>query len=400
MKIRTKEFIIIINYCAFTLIMLINCVYNKEWIGLMFLYFLFLSLYSINTFFLYKFYNKWIKIKNYDIFIISIYFLQVLLIFLINKFDITLISTVLYIFILEDIVINQRFLFGIIAFFTMYAICCISILSKMNQDTGRAVVAVLLMLPIFIVVYIIFFLINYRLRQTKFIEESLKDITIKKLEKDSMYNELKIAYERVETITALKERNRIAREIHDTVGHTLTTVLVEMEASKRLVKKDLNLAMDKLSLAQQQVRKGLNDIRSSVRILENGEDILDFYSQLRSIIADAEKHSEVIIKAQIDDKIVFEKAHKKVIISILLEGLTNGIKHGKSSAFLFKLYSKDEKIFFSLEDNGLGVDLFTPGFGLRAMRERVLELGGNIDMSSKIGEGFGLYISLPCNVKN
>ncbi|WP_241428236.1 sensor histidine kinase [Clostridium sp. DJ247] len=321
------------------------------------------------------------------------------MIFLINRFDITSISIGLYLFILSDIVVNQSFSTGLIAFFTLYAISCVSILTKLYYDNVKAISEILLNLPIFIVVYIIFFLINHLLKQTELIEAALKDVTVKKLEKDSMYNDLKEAYERVETITALKERNRIAREIHDTVGHTLTTVLVEMEAAKRLIRKDTDLAACKLSLAQSQVKKGLNDIRNSVRILEKGQDILDFYSDMESIIAETEKHSGVIIKAQIDYNIAFTKSQEKVILSALLEGLTNGIKHGKSSAFLFKLYSNNEKVLFSLEDNGMGADIVTHGFGLRAMRERILELNGSLDISSKLGEGFGIYITFPYSKK-
>lgn len=396
MNNKTKNIVITINYCAFTLIMLVDCIYNNaNWFMLLSLYFILLTSYSINTFFLHECSSKQKSFNKYNLLVFIIYLLQISLIFFINKFDITYISIALYLFLLADIVVNQSFYPGIVAFFMLYAISSISILTKLNFENVKAVSAILLDLPIFIIVYIIFFLINHLLKQTEIIEAALKDITVKKLEKDSMYNDLKEAYERVENVTALKERNRIAREIHDTVGHTLTTVLVELEAARRLIKKDIELAESKLNLAQNQVRKGLNDIRSSVRILENGQDILDFYSDLESIIAETEKHSEAIIKAQIDYDIVLNKGQEKVILSALLEGLTNGIRHGKSSAFLFKLYANKEKILFSLEDNGRGSDIVTYGFGLRAMRERILELNGNLDISSKLGEGFGIYISFP-----
>jgi signal transduction histidine kinase len=127
-------------------------------------------------------------------------------------------------------------------------------------------------------------------------------------------------------------------------------------------------------------------------VLETGEDIMDFYSDIKSIINETEKHSGVIIKSQIDDSINLNKAQEKVILSALLEGLTNGIRHGKSSAFLFKLYLDENEIKFSLEDNGEGTDVFVPGFGIRAMTERVKELKGKINISSKAGEGFGIYI--------
>jgi signal transduction histidine kinase len=59
----------------------------------------------------------------------------------------------------------------------------------------------------------------------------------------------------------------------------------------------------------------------------------------------------------------------------------------------------NERALFSLEDNGTGADIVTYGFGLRAMRERILELNGSLDISSKFGEGFGIYISFPIDTE-
>ena len=74
-------------------------------------------------------------------------------------------------------------------------------------------------------------------------------LKIKTKQLESMYEKLKDASAQLEDVTALRERNRIAREIHDTVGHTLTTVLMEMEAGERLLKTDQELALEKLRLA-------------------------------------------------------------------------------------------------------------------------------------------------------
>ncbi|MDT8717581.1 sensor histidine kinase [Clostridium sp. 19966] len=282
---------------------------------------------------------------------------------------------------------------GIVTSLIVYLFSSFSIVLYMDYAMNRALPTILLSLPIYLVMYIIFFLIKYLIMQTEIIEENLKDITVKKLEKDIVYDELKEAYKRVENLTAMKERNRIAREIHDTVGHTLTTVLVEIEASKRLINKDTGKALDKLNLAQEQVRKGLNDIRSSVRILENGQEIMSFSQSLNAIIEDTKKHSEVAIKTQIEE-INLTEEQGKVILSALLEGLTNGIRHGKSTAFLFRLLNKNGHIFFSLSDNGRGTAVLTPGFGLKAMRERVEELGGRLSINTCPEEGLELCIEL------
>lgn len=393
MNDKTKSMVIAVNYSIFILVMIINCIRNNEnWIYIITLYFILMTFYTISTFFMHHDQGGHKKLRLAEIFV---YFIEICTIFLVNRFDDTLISAVLYLFILADIVINQSTIYGIFLMFVLYGVSSISIYYKLYYNNSKAVINMLLYLPVYAVVYVIFFLINRLLRQNKIIENSLKAITIKKLEKDNMYNELKSAYDRVEEMTALKERNRIAREIHDTVGHTLTTVLVEMEACKRLIDKKPEIASEKLDLAEGQVRKGLNSIRGSVRVLENGDDIMDFYSDVQSIINETEKHSEVIIKSQIYDRLNLNKEQEKVVLSALLEGLTNGIRHGKSSAFLFKLYLDGNQMKFSLEDNGEGTDIFVPGFGIRAMMERVKELKGKINISSKSGEGFGIYIDFP-----
>ncbi|MFL0249292.1 sensor histidine kinase [Clostridium neuense] len=391
MNDKTKAAVIGINYSILILVMIINCLYNSnKWIYIISLYLILITFYTVSTFFIYN-----ARYKNFNLIRSFAYCVQIITIFLINRFDDTSLSTVLYLFILADTILNESIIYGVFSTFIFYAVSSTSIFYKLYYNIGRAVIVMILYLPVYAVVYVIFFLIKRLLKQNKIIEENLKDITIKKLEKDTMYNELKSAYDRVEEMTALKERNRIAREIHDTVGHTLTTVLVEMEACKRLIDKKPELAREKLNLAEGQVRKGLNSIRASVRVLESGEDIMDFYSDIKSIINETEKHSEVIIKAQIDDNINLTKAQEKVILSALLEGLTNGIKHGKSTAFLFKLYIGGYEIRFSLEDNGRGTDIFVPGFGIRAMMERVKELKGKLNISSKSNEGFGIYINFP-----
>lgn len=391
MENKIKNTVIGVNYSILILVMIVNCMYNnKKWIYVITLYLILITFYTINTFFVYRKQNKRRKINLVKIFM---YASQICTIFFVNRFDDTLISVSLYLFILAYIIINEDIIYGISSAFIFYSVASVSIFYKLYYNSSKAVIVLILYLPVYVLVYIVFFLINRLLKKNKIIEESLRDITIKKLEKDIMYNELKAAYSRVEEMTALKERNRIAREIHDTVGHTLTTVLVEMEASRRLIDKKPEAAKEKLKLAQGQVRQGLNSIRSSVRVLENGDDIMDFYSDIRSIINETEKHSEVVIKDQIDDSICLTKAQEKVILSTLLEGLTNGIRHGKSSAFLIKLYMGKKEIKFSLEDNGKGTDIFIPGFGIRAMMERVKELKGKINISTKSNEGFGIYIS-------
>lgn len=389
MSNKIKDVLMIINYLLFTGVFLTTTLFNTEsQLFIITLAFLFLASYTIRVFFIYNSVGH--KRLSYFLLLLDFIF-----IFLLNMKDTSFLSLSLYYFLLEDTILNFSSLFSVISSlfsFTLYS-CALNVM--MNYNSSAVFAKMLLSIPIYCIVYLIFFLVKYLLRQTDIIEAALKDITIQKLEKDCIYANLKEAYEKLELMTIHKERNKIAREIHDTVGHTLTTVLVELEASKRLMGVNETLALEKLNLAQGQVRKGLNDIRSSVRVLEKGEELLDFYPAIEALINETELHSDVVVKSQIDTSLNLTNEAKNIVFSSLQEGLTNGIRHGKSTAFLFKLVKKEDKMFFSLEDNGLGSGTLSPGFGLRAIRDRVSELNGSFDINSGEAEGFELIFTLP-----
>jgi signal transduction histidine kinase len=181
-----------------------------------------------------------------------------------------------------------------------------------------------------------FYILKYILRQNERIDGTLKRLTAKTLEQAITFEELKDAYGKLEDITILKERNRLAREIHDTLGHTLTTVLVETEAGKILLQKDKELGIEKIELAQEQIRKGLDDLRRSVSLLSQGDELLDFNTSLEVFIKDTVKHTGVLIKYDINLDVQLNSPIRRTLFRALQEGITNGIKHGKSSVFVFK----------------------------------------------------------------
>ena len=387
MDLRVKDIITIVDYIVFTIILIILAFLSGSNFLLLITYLLFLTCFTIRTYFCYE--------KEREIAKNILLILEVMIIWFINYSSKSFVAMILYLFLVDSIIINfnkkQGYMYSVLVYLMNFLSAIIMLKDKINLIP----VFILVTMPIYIIFIIIFKLINYLLFQNKIIEESLKEITVKKIEKDEVYGHLSEAYEKVELMTANSERNKIAREIHDTVGHTLTTVLVEMEASKRLMDKDIIKAKEKLSLAQEQVRKGLNDIRSSVRILEQGKEIMDFWGSLKTFIAECEMNSDIIVKSHIDSDMNVYDSGKKVIYRALQEGLTNGIRHGKSTAFIFKLFERDNSINFSLEDNGIGAVALTKGFGLRSMEERVKELGGQLNIYSEEGEGFSIYIKLP-----
>ncbi|MDN5344482.1 MAG: hypothetical protein PWQ18_593, partial [Clostridia bacterium] len=181
---------------------------------------------------------------------------------------------------------------------------------------------------------------------------------------------------------------------HDTVGHTLTSVLVQIEAGRRLLHKDAGLVGRKLEQCQEQLRKGLDDIRRSLRLLrESGAP--GGVPDLETLIRDVVKNTGVTVDYRIAPLPRLDPARRYVLYRALQEGLTNGIRHGGSKSFSFSLTEENGTARFLLQDYGKGAEEIQPGFGLTSMRERVKELNGNLAVSSRAGAGCRIEITLP-----
>src|SRR5690606_23888905 len=151
-----------------------------------------------------------------------------------------------------------------------------------------------------------------------------------------------------------EERSRIAGDIHDTIGHTLTSVLLQIEAGIKLIgKQDVGTALTKLDNSQQQLREGLQQLRKSLFMLKEGTgDSEDFVPVLESFIQKTMEYTGIRIDSDILADIRLTAPQKYVLYRALQEGITNGIRHGKATRFTFSLSRDDRWIVFTLCDDG------------------------------------------------
>lgn len=232
--------------------------------------------------------------------------------------------------------------------------------------------------------------------------EQLVDIRTKELEEAnlSLKETMREKAETLAEVSVLEERTRIAHEMHDVVGHTLTAAIVQLEATKRLAERDHAIPIDKLAIVNGLVRKGLDEIRKTVRMLKVDNAPFNLELALKELIRDTIEKMEVEVADRIELPSGLSKLAEQVLYHALQEGLTNGIRHARCSRFQFTVQSEGGWLNFKLVNDGIPFGDSKPGFGLSAMMERVQLLGGHMEIGSATNEhgepnGCELIIALP-----
>lgn len=384
MNKNTEKTIWIILYFSFTLIfLLLLYLSNENRVVIGFLSSLLIISVSIRLSVLYPNPSK----KYIGKFLI---FVDLTVVYLIFATDTSGISILYTIIIIMDSIFFHNYIFSFLTIVLGYISFIIHKIStpSLYPSLGAISLSSVIVLLGFVFLCSILYFLKEQIIQSSKLSNSMNDIEEKNIKLEKAYCKLKEHSEALEEMAALKERNRISRELHDTVGHTLTTVLVEIEAGKRLLIKNKPGGLDKITLAQEQVRKGLKDIRSSVTLMKEGKDLIEFIPSLKLILEDTKLHTEVKIQYHISLTKNISKTYEKIIYNSLLEGITNGIKHGNAKEFIFKLYDKDGNIFFYLEDKGLSSKDIILGFGLTNMKESVESVNGEFNLKYIKEKGF------------
>lgn len=264
--------------------------------------------------------------------------------------------------------------------------------AAVNNDFGSAFLISSQYFLVLIVLVLHFVMFNFAMtvsRKNKQIEENLREI-------EESRNELQRAYDKLEEATVIEERNRIAKEIHDTAGHSLTTVIMQTEAARLAMDKDPARARHCIDAANLQAKNCLEELRLSVHLLSGRRENVTLKEYLEGILEETANGTSFTVRRKIDD-VEMTEAAERFISNTLREGISNGIRHGRSTAFFFELKDMGNYVELLLSDNGSGTDMhtFKEGFGLSSMRAKAEKFGGMVQFSSEPGEGFEIRLSLP-----
>lgn len=221
-------------------------------------------------------------------------------------------------------------------------------------------------------------------------------------EVNSLYNELQLANEQLkeyadmsEKMAQTKERNRLAREIHDTLGHTLTGIAVGLDACMALIEIDPNLTKKQLEKLSHVSREGIKDIRRSVNELRpDSLERLNLDVAIRKMITDMSHMSNTKIYFDTNiRKLKFAEDEENAIYRVIQESITNSLRHGKATRIWITLNKVDGEIQLVIRDNGEGCVDMKSGFGTRHIRERIEMLRGTVSFDGR--NGFTVTANIP-----
>ena len=206
---------------------------------------------------------------------------------------------------------------------------------------------------------------------------------------------LEEVYSQLTQTKVYEERNRIAKDIHDNAGHSMTTVIMQTEAAKLLIDTDPAEAKNRIISANIQARNALEQMRESVHLLAGREQTHTLKDEIEEIIAQTVDGTDIKARFDLDDIEVPPDIHRFICNSVK-ELLANGIRHGKATAFYIELKSYDGQLRVYVSDNGVGVSgEVEEGFGLKGIRKKAEELGGSAQFKGEEDEGFESEICVP-----
>lgn len=227
-----------------------------------------------------------------------------------------------------------------------------------------------------------------QIQENEFISKKLRMISLvnKKLQRYAIATE---------KIGENNERKRLAREIHDTVGHALAGVAAGIDACIVMIDSNPEATKSQLKIISKVVRQGMVDVRKSLNKLRPGAlEKQGFKEAIEKMIEDFGSLSEVNIKLDYRLKDVdLENTTEDILFRIIQESMTNSVRHGGASQINISLYMEENNLCLYIKDNGIGCSEISYGFGLKQMKERVAIINGKVKFDGT--NGFMVMVKIP-----
>lgn len=198
-----------------------------------------------------------------------------------------------------------------------------------------------------------------------------------------------------EKIAEDKERKRLAREIHDTLGHALTGIAAGVDACIAMIDINPQATKKQLMAISKVVRQGIVDVRNSLNKLRPGAlEQHGFKGAIENMIEEFTSVSDLTISLDYRlDKVDFENTKEDILFRVIQESVTNAVRHGDATHIDISLYIEDNNLYLKIQDNGHGCEEIHYGFGLKQMKERLGMINGKVAYDGH--HGFLTIVTIP-----
>jgi len=197
---------------------------------------------------------------------------------------------------------------------------------------------------------------------------------------------LRLAQEEIERLATVAERERIARDLHDLLGHTLSVIVLKAELASRLMERDPERAATEVAEVERISRTALAEVRTAVQGYRGHSLARELDGARRTLAA-----AGIAVETEID-AVELPGPRDEVLALAVREAITNIIRHSSARSVRIELRSQREGVRLTVADDGRGGDA-PEGSGLRGMRERLAAFGGSLERDTTAGTR--LQIVLP-----
>lgn len=295
-------------------------------------------------------------------------------------------ASVYFVFPLAEIFIHSTVLYS-------FVICHFLIYLAANYPFRKlSIWIVVLAYSCVVVILFLFRNINAERKKEQCLNDKLKDANIKLMD----YSE------KIQQMAITEERTRIAQELHDSIGHGLIAIGMNLEFAENIIGTDPQKAEDVVRQAREQSKKCMDDLRKAVAALKKNSIIQTYSLQdiLDKLLCQF-RPERVNFHLSFDNQVEQETLEvKDCVYKMVREAVTNGVRHGHADFFDIDISRKENRIIVSIKDNGTGCNNIVKSDGLLGIEKRISLLNGNVTYHSAHNDGFYIKAIISSAVKD
>ncbi len=204
-------------------------------------------------------------------------------------------------------------------------------------------------------------------------------------------------------LSAVQERNRIARDLHDSLGHALTGLNFQLQTAIKLCQPDPTQAQEFLTEAHRLAAIATQEVRQSVKALRSEKiETQSLETLIASLVNDFHSSTGILPEVEINLHIALPSQLLTPIYRIIQEALNNTRKYAQATKVQLYICTTATQVYVTIQDNGRGFDLekVSGGYGLQGMQERVAVLQGHLHLESQPGDGCCITVEIPMHISH